>query len=113
MFAKAFLVENVPTISVDEIFNVPQALIVDVRTAEEYTGELGHVENALLVTLGPELEAFLKNTDKKKPIVFICRSGARSGRATQYARELGFKDVYNMMGGMISWNEQGKKTVRG
>ncbi|MGE4130194.1 MAG: rhodanese-like domain-containing protein [Bdellovibrionales bacterium] len=42
---------------------------------------------------------------KDKTVVFVCRSGARSGRATAFAFEQGFKYVYNMKGGMIRWNE--------
>ncbi|MCK6594702.1 MAG: rhodanese-like domain-containing protein [Bacteriovoracaceae bacterium] len=39
-------------------------------------------------------------------IVFICRSGARSGNATLEALKLGFKKPVNMTGGMLQWNEQ-------
>jgi rhodanese-related sulfurtransferase len=40
--------------------------------------------------------------DKSKPYIIVCRSGGRSGQATQYLESQGF-DVTNMMGGMLSW----------
>lgn len=80
-------------------------LLVDVRRADEFTGELGHIENALLRTLGPELENFLSGTDKDTEIIFVCRSGARSGQATSESLRIGFKKVANLKGGMILWNQ--------
>lgn len=107
MHQKAFLINNVPTITNKDVLSVPNALLVDVRNPDEFVGELGHIKNAKLVTLGPNLEDFLAKTNKDQTIIFICRSGARSGRATEYAQSLGFKDTYNMQGGMLAWNETG------
>lgn len=81
--------------------------VIDVRTADEYVGELSHIEGAELVTLGPDLQKFLENGDRAKEIVFVCRSGARSGQATRMSQEMGYKKTVNMRGGMISWNSQG------
>ncbi|WP_413578053.1 rhodanese-like domain-containing protein [Bdellovibrio sp. HCB290] len=81
--------------------------IVDVRTTEEYTGELGHIRGSELITLGPELEAFLKNQTREQEIVFVCRSGARSGQTTLLSEELGYMNTYNMVGGMLRWNDLG------
>lgn len=85
--------------------NINTARLIDVRRPDEYTGELGHTKNAELITLGEELSHFLLNADKDQPIIFVCRSGMRSAKATAEAQEMGFKNVYNMMGGMIRWNE--------
>ncbi len=79
--------------------------LVDVRSQEEFSGELGHVPGSHLKTLGDELDVFLEEADKNKKIVFICRSGRRSEVATLQALERGFKSVYNMDGGMLMWNE--------
>ncbi|HEX4924906.1 MAG TPA: rhodanese-like domain-containing protein [Bdellovibrionales bacterium] len=80
--------------------------IIDVRRPEEFTGELGHIEGAELVTLD-NLDQELPKLPKDASYVFVCRSGARSTRAGQYAESLGFKSVYNMRGGMLLWNELG------
>lgn len=78
--------------------------IVDVRTFEEFQGELGHIENAELVTLGPDLINFLDTLNREEPVVFVCRSGARSGQTTLLSEEMGFRQTSNMLGGMIQWN---------
>lgn len=78
--------------------------IVDVRTFEEFQGELGHIENAELVTLGPGLINFLDTLNRDEPVVFVCRSGARSGQTTLLSEEMGFRQTSNMLGGMIQWN---------
>lgn len=87
-------------------------LMIDVRSPEEFTGELGHVPGAKLVTLGPDLMRFLAETGRDKEIVFICRSGARSGQATVLSRDAGFTKTANMSGGMLRWNELGYGTSK-
>ena len=84
-----------------------QVTIVDVRRPDEFTGELGHIEGAILVTLETEFMNSIKNWDMDDEIVFVCRSGMRSAKATSIAQAKGFKNVYNMQGGMILWNELG------
>ena len=81
--------------------------LIDVRRSEEFTGELAHIKNAKLVTLGPELQNFLMSADKSKKYLFICRSGGRSTQACLFAQSIGFTDVTNLAGGMIEWNELG------
>lgn len=81
-----------------------QVEMIDVRRDDEFTGELGHIEGARLVTLGEDLESFLNSASKDKPYVFICRSGGRSSQATLSAKQKGFKNVFNMEGGMLKWN---------
>lgn len=77
--------------------------LVDVRRPDEFVGELGHIKGSQLMTLETELETGLAKLDKTKPVVFICRSGVRSTKATFIAQALGFKECYNMQGGMIRW----------
>lgn len=79
--------------------------IIDVRRPEEFNGELGHIEGAKLVTLGPDLFSFLRSAERTKKFVFVCRSGNRSGQATLLSQELGISDSANMLGGMLLWNE--------
>jgi rhodanese-related sulfurtransferase len=83
-----------------------QVHLVDVRQPSEYTGELGHVAGSQLIVLDTIPER-IETLPKDEPIVFICRSGGRSARATAYAQQLGFSQVYNMRGGMLLWNSLG------
>lgn len=78
--------------------------LVDVREPHEYSGELGHVPGAELVPLGTIAQA-AEAWDKSRELVVICRSGGRSGRATALLASMGFRDVYNMIGGMLAYSD--------
>ncbi|MBX2987033.1 MAG: rhodanese-like domain-containing protein [Bdellovibrionaceae bacterium] len=86
--------------------------VIDVRRSEEFTGELGHIPGAELVTLGPELVRFLENGARDELIVFVCLAGGRSAQATAAALQLGFTSVVNMTGGMKLWNDLGLPTEK-
>jgi rhodanese-related sulfurtransferase len=81
-----------------------QVVLIDVRQPEEFQGDLGHIPGAKLITLDT-LSEHLDEIPKDRTVVFVCRSGGRSARATAYALEQGLQDVYNLKGGMILWNE--------
>lgn len=99
--------DGIPEIDVDEVHKKSSILkLIDVRRPEEFNNELGHVAGSQLITLGPDLQDFIESIkDPNEIIVFICRSGNRSGTATLMAHECGLKEVYNMTGGMIRWND--------
>lgn len=98
-------VPNVEDVDPQELWaKKDQVVIVDVRRPDEFTGELGHVPGSQLIVLDT-LPERLGELPKDKTVVFVCRSGARSGRATAFAKSEGFSSVYNMKGGMILWNE--------
>ncbi|MES2770259.1 MAG: rhodanese-like domain-containing protein [Bdellovibrionota bacterium] len=101
------LVEGVPEITPKAFKNYTGKItLIDVRRPDEFDGELSHIPGAKLITLGPDLDAFLSTHDKDDEIVFVCRSGARSGRATLQSRTMGFSKSVNLQGGMLLWNER-------
>ncbi len=81
-------------------------VLLDVRTEGEFSGELGHLPDAVLIPI-QELDDRIEELDKfrGKEIIVYCRSGNRSGIGTEMLIEHGFK-AYNMLGGMIEWNEK-------
>lgn len=81
-----------------------QVVLIDVRQPEEFTGELGHIPGAKLIVLDT-LPDHMNEIPKDQPVVFVCRSGGRSARAASFALENGYKNIYNLKGGMILWNE--------
>jgi len=81
-----------------------QVALVDVRQPEEYTGDLGHIPGAQLIVLDT-LPENIQAIPRDRTVVFICRSGGRSARATAFAMEQGLQNVFNLKGGMILWNE--------
>lgn len=104
---KPVMVDDVPEILPEDLLpHTRSVTLIDVRRPDEFDGELSHISGARLLTLGPDLDAFLNTHDKNDEIVFICRSGARSGRATLQSRGLGFKNTVNLQGGMILWNQK-------
>ncbi|MFN7823942.1 MAG: MBL fold metallo-hydrolase [Pseudobdellovibrionaceae bacterium] len=111
-------VDGTPEISVEDLYSHMNEIrskklrVIDVRRPDEFNNELGHIEGAELITLGPELTKFLEKGDRTEEIVFVCRSGGRSGTATNESISLGYKFTINMAGGMIRWNEKNLPTER-
>jgi sulfur dioxygenase len=79
--------------------------VVDVREPAEFDGALGHIDGALLLPLG-SLNEKHSRLNKDKPIVTVCRSGARSAQATVLLAKAGFDKVANLSGGMLRWRAQ-------
>ncbi|WP_411954376.1 rhodanese-like domain-containing protein [Alkalibacillus sp. S2W] len=74
--------------------------VIDVRETDEVAE--GHIPGAKNIPLG--LLEFRENElDKNEDYVMVCRSGGRSGKATQYLEESGY-NVKNMAGGMLAWD---------
>jgi thioredoxin 1 len=85
-----------------KIQELPQAPIIDVRSPEEFAN--GHVQNARNINWnGSDFDAQISKFDKSQPILVYCLSGGRSGSAASHMRENGFKEVYEMEGGMMQW----------
>ena len=80
-------------------------LVLDVRELDEFNGPLGHVPGAKLVPLGTLVENAGK-LERERPIVVVCRSGARSAQATLMLGKAGFEKVANLSGGMLRWRTQ-------
>jgi rhodanese-related sulfurtransferase len=96
---------GVPEVSVEWVRDhVEEVRIIDVREANEFYGELGHVRQAELVPQGV-LPETAESWPKDEPFVVLCRSGGRSGRAAKLLEEMGFSRVASMAGGMLRWNE--------
>ena len=73
--------------------------IIDVRETDEVA--VGKIPGAVNIPLGL-VEFRMNELDKKKEYIMVCRSGGRSGQASQFLESQGFK-VINMTGGMLSW----------
>lgn len=80
--------------------------VLDVRDAAELNGDADHIPRSQLIPLN-ELQDHLDEIPRQKPIVAVCRSGRRSGQATVILQKHGIKEVANLRGGMIAWQEAG------
>jgi hydroxyacylglutathione hydrolase len=82
-----------------------QIKLIDVRMDEEFTNsDLGHIPNSRLLRLD-KLVRHVDQFEKDENLVFICRSGGRSARAAALFAERGFRNVFNLKGGMLYWRE--------
>ncbi len=95
---------NINTQTVEEIRNRDDVVLIDVREDWEYAE--GHIPGATLIPLG-EIPNRLDEISKDKTVVAVCRSGNRSGQATDFLRKQGFDNVHNMQGGMNAWGQAG------
>lgn len=83
-----------------------KAQLLDVRTPEEFSS--GHIENATNVNWnGDDFVAKAEKYDKSKPVFVYCKVGGRSAQAADKLAELGFKEIYNLDGGIMKWNAAG------
>jgi len=80
--------------------------VLDVRTREEFDGELGHVPGARLIPLD-ELRARVTEITGEKPVVVVCQTGKRSAMATVILRKAGLTRVANLAGGMVRFRGLG------
>ena len=80
--------------------------IIDVREPEELAGPLGVIDGAESI---PKRHALIEAHawQRDAPVVFVCRSGRRSGAVAKALAAQGFSHVSSMTGGMIAWNERG------
>jgi rhodanese-related sulfurtransferase len=88
-------------------------VVLDVREPEEFVGELGHIQGALLVpmdSLERRLPKLVGYVDRE--VVVVCRAGARSASAGAMLERAGFRRVRNLGGGMLAWTHAGLVTMR-
>jgi rhodanese-related sulfurtransferase len=84
------------------LINREKAVVIDVCEPNEFAA--GHVGGAKNVPLS-ELEAKLAGVAKNKsvPLILVCQSGARSGRAVAIAKKLGYEQAQSLGGGLAAW----------
>jgi len=90
----------------------PDAMVLDVRTPGEFSGDMGHIIGALnldahnlsvkLAELGDALEPY-----KNQPILVYCRTHNRSPKAARILFQNGFKKLAILDGGMVKWTKAG------
>ena len=87
-----------------QLINREKAVVVDVCEPAEFAA--GHVTGAKNIPLG-DLEAKLPGAVKNKalPLILVCASGARSGRAVAIAKKLGYEQAQSLGGGLKAWKD--------
>ncbi len=82
------------------------ALVLDVRTAEDYVGEQGYIASAVNIAVEELPDRMNELTEYiERPIAIVCRTDKRSAKAALLLTEQGFHDVHVVRGGMTKWIE--------
>jgi rhodanese-related sulfurtransferase len=100
---------DVPTISTLDAYNLiqnnkdnPSFIIIDVRTVDEFNS--GHIANAINMDYyAADFKSIIGKLDINKQYLVYCRTGIRGTGATQIMVDLDFKDVHNLLGGIVQW----------
>lgn len=95
-----------------QLMNHQKAVVIDVCEPNEYAA--GHVvgaRNIPLSSLEKQLEGSVKN--KALPLILVCASGMRSGRAVAVAKKLGFENAQSLSGGMGAWRAANMPVAKG
>jgi phage shock protein E len=85
-------------------------VILDVRTPGEFM--TGHIQGAQNIDFeSGSFESQIESLDKNGTYAVYCRSGNRSGQAVKVMQDAGFKNIYNLNGGVIDWANSGLPLV--
>lgn len=87
-----------------QLINREKAVVIDVREADEFaTGHIGGAKNVPLAQLEEKLPGLVKN--KALPLILVCATGARAGRAVAVAKKLGYEQAQALGGGLKGWKD--------
>lgn len=77
--------------------------LIDVRTPDEYNS--GHIKDAKNIDFfSAKFDVEFNKLDKEKPMYIYCRSGSRSRQSANKLIEMGFKEIYDLKGGILNYN---------
>lgn len=79
-------------------------VLLDVRTPDEY--RQAHLSGSLLIPLG-DLAGRLKEIPRDRPVLIYCAVGSRSNVAANILLSNGYREVYNMVDGVVGWYKNG------
>ena len=89
----------------------PGFVLLDVRTPKEFEAE--RIEGAVMVDyLSPAFREEMGKFDRNKTYLVYCRTGNRTVGALKGMRELGFRNLFHLEGGITKWKEAGLPTAR-
>lgn len=92
----------------ERLMQKPDAVVLDVRTPEEY--KAGHLKNARLLNFNSgAFDSSYQQMDRSKTYLVYCRSGKRSDKAAAKMAAAGFKNVIQLKGGIESWEGEIEK----
>ncbi|OQA03638.1 MAG: putative adenylyltransferase/sulfurtransferase MoeZ [bacterium ADurb.Bin400] len=104
LISKAILVEEAVQLLEQNSTN-PDFIILDVRTQEEYG--TGYIKNAKNIDFySATFLTSIDSLDRSKKYLIYCRTGNRSNQTLEAMKELNFKEIYDLTGGITEWTKQ-------
>ena len=95
---------SLSTLQATQLINGRNAVVVDVRTPQEFaTGSLPGARNIPVEKVGEKM----RDIKKDKPLIVVCATGSRAGKAAAQLRAGGYGEVYVLAGGIAAWREAG------
>jgi rhodanese-related sulfurtransferase len=87
-----------------QFLNDEHGIIIDVRTEDEY--ESGKIPGSLNIDIykGQGFIYEIEELDKSKNFYVYCAAGVRSANACGVMQQLGFENVFNLVGGFSNWD---------
>ncbi len=105
-YANALQTEHLGLLTVQELREWldrgNKLFVLDVRSSEEWVK--GHIGNAFNVYVG-HLQERLGEIPVDRPIAVVCSVGNRASLGASILRQAGFREVYNVLGGMLAWQK--------
>ncbi|MGI4812546.1 MAG: rhodanese-like domain-containing protein [Janthinobacterium lividum] len=94
-----------------QLINRRNAVVIDVRAADAFAaGHLPLSRHLEFSEVASKIGQVARN--KKNPLLLVCESGQRSGKAEAILRDAGYDEVYSLQGGLNAWRQAGLPTVR-
>ncbi|MGE0561371.1 MAG: rhodanese-like domain-containing protein [Flavobacteriales bacterium] len=109
--ANTEVIVNVDAKTFGELSRSQPGTVLDVRTPEEWAE--GTLKDAVKINYqGDNFESEIESLDKNAPVYVYCKRGGRSSSAAEILKEKGFTKIYNLDGGITSWQENGFEVVK-
>lgn len=105
------VVKNVDAKEAAKLVAASKVVVLDVRTAEEFAA--GHIAGATNINfMAKDFAAQVGQLDRNKTYLVHCASGGRSKRCLPTLKQLGFKEIIHLDGGMAAWEDAGNPVVK-
>jgi rhodanese-related sulfurtransferase len=109
--ASSDAITDVDVAEASQIVDEGNTVILDVRTPEEFAA--GHLPDAININVeSSDFATKVAGLDESAETLVYCRTGNRSGVATDQMAELGFTDLADLQGGIEAWAAAGEQVVR-
>ena len=104
LLSSSVLAGGVSAAGAVQLINREKAVVIDVCEPAEFAGgHVGGAKNIPFAQLETRLPVVVKN--KALPLILVCSSGSRSGRAVAIAKKLGYEQALSLGGGLKAWKE--------